>query len=151
MDVSLDMEDHQPSTLDGSNADNLNEVSFEDNERSIDGHCSVDEQINQRSEQELEMEAKLREEREKLTNDVAAKFQSALNDIKITTKKLMSEMEHMMMVNEGVTIDYMKVVDSQQAETRRLEEAEPDVMNLTTKIQQAIETGNLSNLINMNT
>jgi hypothetical protein len=142
MDVSLEMEDHHPSTLDGSNADNLNEVSFEENERISDENNSADDQLNQRSEQELEVVAKLREEREKLTNNVAAKFQSALNDIKITTQKLMSEMTHMMMVNEGVTIDYMKVTDSQQAETRRLEEAEPDVMNLTAKIQQAIENGN---------
>ena len=144
MDASLEMEDHRPN-YDGSNADHqMNEVSFDDHDNKADVDTN---EIQLQGEQENPMEVKLRTEREQMSKDIAAKFQSALNDIKITTKRLMAEMDHMMMINEGVTIDYTKVLDSQQTESRRLEEAEPDVMNLTTKMQQAIQTGNLSHFM----
>lgn len=147
------MDDHQPSTFDGSNEIlNLNDVSFES--RAI-SEPTTDMKVDQKQGRQdvygenIVMEAKLRDEREKVTQDIAAKFQSTLDDIKITTQKLMAEMEHMMMVNEGVTIDYMKVMESQQHETRRLEDTEPDVMSITTNMQQAIATGNLSKLMSM--
>lgn len=144
MEASLDIKD-RCSNFDGSSSDHqMNEVSFADHDNKNDVMTN---KIQLQSEQESPMEVKLRTEREQMSKDIAAKFQSALNDIKITTKKLMAEMDHMMMINEGVTIDYTKVLDSQQTESRRLEEAEPDVMNLTSKMQQAIQTRNISHFM----
>jgi hypothetical protein len=90
-------------------------------------HTAVDYSSNVGpSEFEIERE-KIRNNRKSVYLEIARKLEESLNQIKATTKTLLSAVDEYTKEIESIETDYASCRDSQRSESCRLEDVEPDV------------------------
>jgi hypothetical protein len=72
-------------------------------------------------------------ETELVLKNTATELEAILNDVKVTTKRLLEEITNYTDVFESVLSDYERVQASQRKEAQRLDEVSPDVEGATNR------------------
>lgn len=131
--VSVDNMDFEPSESSFVMTDNDGSV-VGTNEEQPPPPQAAKENIAPSSDDSVDsMERQLRQESDAIIKNTATQLEGILNDVKGTTKSLLSEIQTYMKTSDSVSADYIRCQESQRKEAQRLAEVSPDVEGATNR------------------